>query len=379
MTLFLLTFFVVYGSVHVYAFLRIRTSLHLHVGAGIVLAIFMLAMILAPLVVRILEGRGFESAAIIGSHIGYYWMGLMFFFFCLSITLDLYRCVVYGAEWILKKDFTLLLPSPLYTLLIPLAVAAAVFGYAFFEARDVRTEKITIASEKIPAGSVPLRIVQISDVHVGLIIRDSRLNRVLEKVKEARPDLLVSTGDLLDGQVDQIEVFAKKFVEINPRYGKYAIMGNHEYFAGFAPAREFIRSAGFTLLRGEGKEVAGGLINLIGFDDPTGKAFGLYRAISDEYVRNNFSDRKFTIFLKHRPVVNDFPNGFDLQLSGHTHKGQIFPFNFIVQALFPMDGGFYKIRNAFLYVSRGSGTWGPPLRFFSPPEVTVIELVHKDN
>ena len=376
MALFLFAFFLVYGSVHFYSFLRIKTALNLHLGACLVLGVFMLAMIFAPLIVRMLEGRGHEEAAVIGSYIGYLWMGLVFFFFCCSMILDIYRAALNGVEWIFKKDFTFMLPSPLYTLLIPLVVAAALFAYAYLEARNVRMEKITVASTKIPAGSPPLRIVQISDVHVGLIIRENRLRRVLELVEQAKPDLLVATGDLVDGQVDHIEGCADDFMKINPRFGKYAIMGNHEYYAGFDHARAFIRRAGFRLLRGEGAEAAGGLINLIGFDEPTGRGFGVFRNISEEYLNAHLSEDKFTLFLRHRPDV-DFLGRFDLQLSGHTHRGQIFPFNYITRVIFPMNGGLYPLGRAYLYVNRGAGTWGPPLRFLSPPEITIIELVHK--
>jgi predicted MPP superfamily phosphohydrolase len=121
------------------------------------------------------------------------------------------------------------------------------------------------------------------------------------------------------------------------------------------------------------------LINIAGVDDAAGNSYDHAREISEKEVLSTLTREKFTILLKHRPLVDKDAIGlFDLQLSGHTHKGQIFPFVFITRLYFPHYAGRYGLHeNSYLYVSRGSGTWGPPIRFLSPPEVTLIELVHK--
>ena len=139
----------------------------------------------------------------------------------------------------------------------------------------------------------------------------------------------------------------------------------------------FTERAGFTVLRGEALTVAGA-ITVAGVDDPTGKGFGLLRGGSERDLLSGLPRERFTLLLKHMPVVEENAAGlFDLQLSGHTHKGQIFPFNLITRLFFPTDAGLAHLpNNSHLYVSKGSGTWGPPIRFLSPPEVTVIELVH---
>lgn len=165
---------------------------------------------------------------------------------------------------------------------------------------------------------------------------------------------------------------------INPRYGKFAITGNHEFYAGIENARCFTENAGFTFLRGESVTVAG-MINIAGVDDPAGRYYGL-KDISEKGVLSKLPRDKFTLLLKHRPTVDKDAVGlFDLQLSGHAHKGQIFPFSLITRIYYrhTADAGHLKLMdNFYLYVSRGSGTWGPPIRFLAPPEVTVIELVH---
>jgi hypothetical protein len=122
-----------------------------------------------------------------------------------------------------------------------------------------------------------------------------------------------------------------------------------------------------------------GLINIAGVDDPTVDALGLPKKISETELLSGLDHQRFTVLLKHRPVIEkDSIGHFDLQLSGHTHNGQIFPFNVIVRRFYPLITGYFNMPNdAHLYVSRGTGTWGPPIRFLSPPEITVIDLIHK--
>jgi len=165
-------------------------------------------------------------------------------------------------------------------------------------------------------------------------------------------------------------------VEVKPRYGKFAITGNHEFYAGIDQALEFTEKAGFTLLRGQGQTI-GGLINIAGVDDIQARAYGGFHGVSEQQLLSGFSNNLFTLFLKHRPLVNKEGIGlFDLQLSGHVHKGQIFPFSILTWLYYPTQAGFAALsERSGLYVSRGSGTWGPPIRFLSPPEVTLIELV----
>jgi predicted MPP superfamily phosphohydrolase len=249
-----------------------------------------------------------------------------------------------------------------------------------FEAWDIKLEKVTLASKKIPASLSGLRVVQISDVHLGLIVRHRRLRKILEAVKKADPDILVSTGDLVDGQINKLEGLAEMLQDIKPRYGKYAVTGNHEFYAGLEDSLAFTQKAGFTILRNEGMSLTD-YFNIAGVDDRTQKYFDKSPEISEEAMLKVLDRRKFTLLLKHRPEVNQKSLGlFDLQLSGHTHKGQIFPFNIITLLYFPIHWGILNpLDHCFLYVSRGSGTWGPPIRFLSPPEVTLIELVSKKN
>jgi uncharacterized protein len=198
-------------------------------------------------------------------------------------------------------------------------------------------------------------------------------------IKKTNPDILVSTGDLVDGDIDRLNGLADLLEDIKPPYGKYAVMGNHEFYAGIDNSLNFHKKTGFVMLRGKGLTIPG-IVNIAGIDDPAGKYFQVEQ-VSEKSVLTGLQDNLFTILLKHEPVVDKEAMGFfHLQLSGHTHKGQIYPFRYLTRLIFPMYTGYHKLsENTYLYVSRGSGTWGPPIRFLAPPEVTLIELVSGSN
>ncbi|MEW6600205.1 MAG: metallophosphoesterase [Nitrospirota bacterium] len=320
MRLFLAVFFLIYGSLHLHAFLKAKTALSLSAKTGIPLFVFMAVMTSAPVIVRYLEGLKLEIPARILSYAGYTWMGVLILFFTFAVCIDIYRLALCLIHLALHIDLSAVSLSAKSSFFIALISAVTVSCYGYFEAMDIQTERIYIKSSRIPAESGGLKIVQISDVHAGLIVREARLRRIADKVMAESPDIVVSTGDFVDGQINSLNGFADIFSLISPAYGKYAVTGNHEYYAGLDQALEFTRKAGFTILRGEAVEVAG--IYIAGVDDPTGKQFGRISGKPERELLSGLDGEKFKILLKHRPIVNSEGTGhFDLQLSGHTHKG----------------------------------------------------------
>ncbi|MBI5632677.1 MAG: metallophosphoesterase [Nitrospirae bacterium] len=380
MSLFFITFFLAYGGMHLYAFLRARAALHFGLFSSLAISFFMLVMLLAPLLIRQAEKQGLEEFARMFSLFGYMWLGILFLFSSSSLMIDLYRFLIRSAELVRRADYANLKPSAGVLFYLPLIVSLLVAAYGYGEARNIRTEKITIRTPKISKVLGKIRIVQISDVHLGLIIRDERLSSMLKLVQEAAPDLLVSTGDLVDGQINGMPGLAELFNGINPRYGKFAITGNHEFYAGLDQALAFTRKSGFRVLRNEALDIEG-ILNIAGVDD---RAVGPRSVVGDgieQEMLSRLSKERFTLFLKHRPLFDKGSAGlFDLQLSGHVHRGQIFPFSILTKLYYPVHAGFVRLdRGSRLYVSRGTGTWGPPIRFLSPPEITVIDLVHGES
>ncbi|MFO7460678.1 MAG: hypothetical protein R6X07_08640, partial [Desulfatiglandales bacterium] len=195
--LFLSTFLTLYSSLHLYAFMKAKRALLLGTGSTAFLVFFMLVMILSPIIVRVSENLGFEAFAKTMAYIGYSWMGLLFIFVCTSLFLDALRVAAHFVSIALGKDSFLLALSGRHAFIAALGVAVLAGGYGFFEALHIRTQHVMIATAKLPTTEKPIRIVQISDVHLGVIVRETRLERILSKVRSASPDLLVSTGDLV--------------------------------------------------------------------------------------------------------------------------------------------------------------------------------------
>lgn len=379
MSLFFLAIFAVYGGMHVYTFFRARNVLCFGPGAGTVLAVFMLAMTFAPFFIRLLERHEYQLAARVLSYIAYLWMAALFLFFCSSIVLDLANVLVRIAARIPHVDFPGLLVPAKASFLVSAGLSLAICVYGYFDALNIRTERLRIETAKLPENVSRLTIVQISDVHLGLIVRCSRLKKIVDIVKAEKPDIFISTGDLVDAQIDKMEGMADLLRSVHAPYGNYAITGNHEYYAGIKQALAFTRECGFTLLRGEAAKNSA--INIVGVDDPSGVQLKIDKPEQETALLSALPKGRFTLLLKHRPVVDqDAAKLFDLQLSGHTHKGQIYPFTYVSEIAYPLNTGRFDLpAGSILRVSRGTGTWGPPIRFLSPPEVTVIELVRKKS
>ncbi|MCX7982384.1 MAG: metallophosphoesterase [Syntrophales bacterium] len=363
MKLFIVFYLLIYSLMHLYFYLRLRGAMTLPAWLHVLSICFLILMVLAPIAVRVTEHRGWEAVACIFAYVGYTWMGFLFLFVASGLAVDLLRLVTLPVGW---------RPSGKFMFFLPFFLGIIAYLYGYYEATDLRVERLVIESPKIPPEAGVIRLVQVSDVHMGLIVREERLRRMVDKVRALNPHLLVSTGDLVDGQMDTLEESIHLWRRVKPIYGKYAVTGNHEYYAGISHALSVSEDAGFKVLRGEAVKPIAGLC-LVGVDDPAGKYVGLPTALD---IPSRGSD--FTILIKHQPSVSIKHAGlFDLQLSGHTHAGQLFPFSLITAVYFKRQEGFYRLEDeSMLYISRGTGTWGPPVRICAPPEITLIELKH---
>ncbi|MCK5118759.1 MAG: metallophosphoesterase, partial [Candidatus Latescibacteria bacterium] len=308
--------------------------------------------------------------------IGYSWMGAVFLFFSISVVLDCYRFFMKaGGRLLGVKIFARMLPSPYYSVFVTAALTLAAAGYGFFAARRINVEWIHIPTSKLETTSDSFRIVQISDLHLGLLSDETRLRRLIEVIRSVQPDVVVSTGDLVDMQPDHLGKFADLLHELKPRFGKFAVTGNHEAYVGLDHALAFTRRAGFVMLSHDGINV-NNVIHIVGVDDPAVSNRLKIGLPAEKDLLKRCPKEKFTVLLKHQPVVDpaSLP-WFDLQLSGHTHGGQIFPFTLFTKLVYPAKMGLSRVgEESWLYVSRGTGSWGPPIRFLAPPELTVIEL-----
>lgn len=371
MSLFVFLYLAIYGGAHAYLLSRTVRGFHLGSPYPLLFAAVSVFMVFAPILVRILERYGYDVQARMVAYLGYLWMGFFFLWLTASIAFDLLRGIVTVAGWPLHRDLHF---AEWRLLSVSIAVALFASCYGLLEARHLKVEQVTLKSPKIPKSAGRVRVVQISDVHLGLMVGRKRLDRILDQVTALKPDLLLSTGDLLDGQMDGLRGLDLQLSALKAPLGKYAVLGNHEAFAGVAPSVSFTRSCGFQLLREQGVAVSDFLV-LVGVDDPALRRDA--NGATEHALLTATPREKYTILLKHRPNVDSESLGlFDLQLSGHVHKGQIFPFNLVTHLAYPVKMGLSDAgAGSLLYVSRGSGTWGPPMRVLAPPEITVIDLV----
>ena len=374
MLIFLLIYFGIYGGMHLYFLVKTVQALQIQGWPLLLLLGFLLLMVNGPILVRILERNDQILGATVLAWISYTWMAVLLWFISLALIRDLWNTGVRTAAFITPESYRLIISAkPAYAFAFLLIAAAAAWG--FVEARSLETERVTIKSKLLPAGSKPVKIAQISDVHLGLIEGSRRMHQIASILVDEQPDLLVCTGDLMDGAIPHLNHMSAYLAAIDPPLGKIAVTGNHEFYAGLKESLDFLEDSGFKVLRGE--SVRTGPLRVAGVDFPAQRETGDHSYIDETSALDMKEDENlFTILLKHHPLVQESSLGhFDLQLSGHTHKGQIFPFNYPVRMRYRYIAGLYDLgKGSKIYTSRGTGTWGPPLRLFSPAEVTIITI-----
>ena len=215
----------------------------------------------------------------------------------------------------------------------------------------------------------------VSDIHLGPILGRGFTQRVVDTINGTQPDLIAVVGDLVDGSVEDLGPAAAPLAQLRARHGSYFVTGNHEYFSGAEQWVEHVRELGLRPLRNARTELPG--FDLAGVDDVAGEDEGhgpdFAKALGDR-------DRsRASVLLAHQPVVihDAVRHGVDLQLSGHTHGGQLWPGNLIADLANPTLAGLERYGDTQLYVTRGAGAWGPPVRVGAPSDITVVELASR--
>jgi predicted MPP superfamily phosphohydrolase len=253
------------------------------------------------------------------------------------------------------------------------AAAAGTVGYGTYTVlRGPRVKRVTVPLAKLPRRAHGFRIAVVSDIHLGPVLGRSHTRRVVETINRTNPDLIAVVGDLVDGSVADLGPAAEPLRGLRSRLGSFFVTGNHEYFSGARQWVDHVRELGVRPLENERVELPwfdlAGVNDVAGEDEGQGPDFG--RALGDR-------DRsRASVLLAHQPVVIDdaVERGVDLQLSGHTHGGQLWPGEYIAALANPTVAGLERYGDTQLYVTRGAGAWGPPVRVGAPPDVTVVEL-----
>ena len=242
-----------------------------------------------------------------------------------------------------------------------------------------------IVEIKIPVVGLPLAlhgfsIAQISDVHVGPTIKRGFVEGIVRRVNDLKVDMIAVTGDLVDGSVQQLSAHTAPLAGLSARHGAYFVTGNHEYYSGERAWTEEIRRLGLRVLKNEHVVLKhdGASLVLAGVTDYSAYHFDpAQRSDPAAALRGAPVDAGAKVLLAHQPssAMAAASAGFDVQISGHTHGGQFWPWNLFIHFFQPFSSGLHRLKNLWIYVSRGTGYWGPPNRFGVPSEITRIQLV----
>ena len=310
------------------------------------------------------------------SWIVYSWMGFAFYLLLLTALSDAGRGVA-ALGGVLPRD-------PERRRLLARIIAAAVGGAAAAigvggmvnVARGFQIRRVRVPLAKLPESATGYVIAQITDVHVGPTIGRAFVESVVRETNALAPDLIVITGDLVDGSVAELGELVEPLRGLSARDGVYFVTGNHEYYSGADEWIAHLGTLGIRVLRNERVPVRG-LFDLAGVDDASAGRMLPHHGQDVAKATAGRDPARPLVLLAHQPkaVKHALAAGVDLQLSGHVHGGQLVPFNWLVRLDQPLVAGLHLVEKTWVYVSTGTGYWGPPMRVGTGSELTRIELV----
>ena len=304
--------------------------------------------------------------------IGSFWMGAMLYLILMFLFIDLFRVINHFVPFTsylnfkANPDYRLFAVKTVYLLTFLVLVVSTI------NARIPRISHYSLKTEKSFGSVNKVRIVAVSDVHLGTLISKRRLNSLVEQINSQNPDIVLFVGDTFDEDIAPVvnNGLGKYFELIKSTLGVFAIPGNHEYFGNIDQKLDYLKAHGIKTLR-DSVLLINNSFYLVGRDDKSNS----HRQSINTLV-SNIDKSKPIVLLDHQPfkLNESAENGIDLQLSGHTHNGQLWPFNYITEAIYEVSSGFKKIGKTNFIVSNGYGTWGPPMRLGNRPEILVIDL-----
>ena len=259
------------------------------------------------------------------------------------------------------------------------ALTPAITVVGFLMARAVAAVRhVDVRVEGLPEGLEGFTIAQITDIHVGPTIKGDFVQRIVERVNRLEPDMVAITGDLVDGSVADLSPHTAPLALLQSRHGTYFVTGNHEYYSGAGAWIVELRRLGARVLLNEHEviEHGGARLAVAGVTDYSAHHFHPNHRSDPRRALAGAPADSVKVLLAHQPrsAPQAHEAGYDLQISGHTHGGQFWPWNFFVRLQQPFTAGLHKLGRMWIYISRGTGYWGPPMRFGIPSEITRIRL-----
>ena len=313
--------------------------------------------------------------------LGGYWMAAFLYLIILLGVLDVVKLVL-GIKRFSFINAASLQKMYLFSNVVTVIIVAILLVYGTYNASNLKITKYPMKIDKSAGNLKKLNVVMISDLHLGDIVNRRRLSKMVNKINELKPDIVVLAGDIID---DYIEPFieqdmAAEFKKIDSKYGIYAVLGNHEHYGGALDkiTNEYENSANFNLLRDETVKI-GNSFYIVGREDISYERISKTKRKNMDELLSNAEISLPVIIIDHQPVnLSEGERvGADLQLSGHTHHGQFSPASIITNKLFENDFGLLKKGTFNVVVSSGVGTWGPPIRIGTASEIVQVEIEFK--
>jgi uncharacterized protein len=380
--LFLITFSLLVAGLHYYLWHRMLRAPALRRRVQVVgaraLIVLGVAMPLSMFLVRLLP----RSVGTLLSFVVYSWMGLGALLVSVLLITEVMRVGVHASSRLLSRPPLDAERRTFLSRAIAGSAGMVTFGLAgsgvVSALGEVALKNVKVELGKLPKELAGLRIVQLSDIHIGPTIGRSWLAGIVGRVNALEPHVVVITGDLVDGSVEALREHVAPLADLRAKYGVYFVTGNHEYYSGAESWVEELTRIGIRVLRNERVSIGEGAasFDLAGVDDwgAGGYAKGHGPDLAKALAGRDAS--RELVLLAHQPrqIFEAATAGVGLQLSGHTHGGQVFPVTMLVRLQQPFVAGLDRVGDTQIYVSRGTGYWGPPMRVGAPAEITLLEL-----
>ena len=335
---------------------------------------------------RYLERYDWINPAMTGwiHNIGYYLFGMAFFLFSVLLLRNIIWYGLYGICLLTDKEIAFKI-NPSQTNLRnkinwgTLFVTILISVYAVYEGIKVADVKeVVIETDRVRQ---PFTFVQLSDIHIHRGVSTRKIGRLIDRVNALKPDAVLLTGDIGDDESAEAGLIARKLGNLRSSYGLFVVMGNHELYNNVKMWEQVFESSGMRVLYNEGTALGRKDIFIGGVPDASFRRIKNMRPDIPAAMEQS-AQEQYRILMSHSPLPNgkeseDYSDLFDLQISGHTHGGQIFPFHFLVKPVNKYLSGLYELKrsDAKIYVSRGTGYWGPPMRLFAPSEITLFKII----
>ncbi|MBU2568022.1 MAG: metallophosphoesterase [Elusimicrobia bacterium] len=366
---FLFLFLSIYLSMHYYVYARVSKGLGLSRAFSRYLLAGFLLSALSFFIFEILSRKTAHPLLRPFHLLSSSWLGVISIATTTFIIADVVRLMF-------RKE-----RSGYYATVAAVTVSALLSVYSFVNVvfRKPLIKELNIPISKLPAELSGFSIVQLSDLHLHPLKSERWLETIVDEVNKLHPDVVVITGDLIDANLCKMDKHCGALGRIESVHGVYAVAGNHEFYVGLDTFEKIAADSGITVLRDESVTIAGGLV-LAGIDDFLTKKRFTGTSPDLKSILEKCDRTKPLILLSHQPDVFDeaVKYGVDLQLSGHTHAGQVPPMDFLVMLYFKYPVGLYAKNLSHLYTTPGTGTWSPPMRLFTRSEIVRVTLTRRD-